>query len=206
MRDLGRDLGRRPGRAPGRARTARAAGTIALLAALAACTGGSDGTTDPSSSPEAEEDSSWSAATFSAVSGTLDEAGQATLSEEIAEVVDGWLQGAYLGDFPRADFAPAFESFTKGARTKALEDSALTTSSALSDRIESAEATSRELVLDVMAIGNKAIGVSADVALEFETTGTLASTQTVNATLDLTQRRGRWSVFGYTITKGPVAP
>lgn len=145
-------------------------------------------------------------ATIVALTGRLDDAGRKQLTEAVTKVVDHYLDAAYLGDFPRTDFGAAFSDFTEGARSRAKGDLDLLTSTALSARIDEADATSRQVRLDILSPKNAPAGVTATYTLAFTTRGELDSTQTVSGSLDLTPEAGTWKVFGYTATAGPAAP
>lgn len=199
-------------RAPRRRRAAAGAAALTGALLLAACTGG--GTTEeggaspsgPSSAPEEVVTQT----TVAALTGRLDQAAQDQLAAAVTDVVDGWLDQAYLGEFPRTDFGPAFAGFTPGAAALAQQQPDLMTSAAIAGQIEQAEATAREVALDVLAVKGQPVGVMARVNLAFETTGTLAGPQQVTGTLDLTPVDGQWRVFGFdiasTTASTPVAP
>jgi hypothetical protein len=189
--------------------SAAAAAVLACGAALAGCSDdGKDEATGPapraSASASAGTAPGPAAAVVATVTGRLPAERRSALAEQVAEVVDGWLDGAYLGDFPRADFAPAFAGFTAGAAARARRELPLMSNASMSDRIDSASATRRTISLDVLAVGRRPVGVTATVDLAFETTGTLAVPQQVTGTLDLTPVGGGWKVFGYRISRTPV--
>ncbi|SFB72870.1 hypothetical protein SAMN04487968_101181 [Nocardioides terrae] len=140
------------------------------------------------------------------VTGRLPAAGRDALAEAVGSVVDDWLDAAYLGDFPRSDYSAAFAAFTPGAAVKAQGDLALMTNAAISDRLDKADATSRSVSLDVLAVKQKPVGVTATVDLAFETEGALTGPQEVTGTLDLTPDGDGWKVFAFDITRTPAAP
>jgi uncharacterized protein YaiE (UPF0345 family) len=55
--------------------------------------------------------------------------------------------------------------------------------------------------LDVLAVGRRAVGVTARVELLFRTTGRETGTHRIAGTLDLTPQRGAWQVFGFEIRR-----
>lgn len=194
---------------PLRSLSATLAATLAAGALLTACTGG---TTDEDAAPSGTagpEGPLATETTIAALTGRLDQAGQDAVAEAVTEVVDDWIDAAYLGEFPRADFAPAFAGFTPGAAAKAQRLPGMT-SAPIADRIEAAEATAREVGLDVLAVRGQPAGVTAVVNLTFETTGTLTGPQQVTGRLDLTPAEGTWKIFGFDITSttgtAPAAP
>ncbi|MFT4265397.1 MAG: hypothetical protein QM572_18605 [Nocardioides sp.] len=157
------------------------------------------GSASPSAAPVTTQTS------IAAVTGRLDQAGRDELSAAIGEVIDDYLDAAYLGDFPRTDFSAAFADFTDGAREQAQDDLDLLTSTALSGSIDEADATQRTVALDILAPKNTPAGVTATWDLTFDTTGTVDSTQHVTGRFDLTPIDGAWKVFGYTVKAGPAA-
>ncbi|UDY24696.1 hypothetical protein [Nocardioides sp. Kera G14] len=185
------------------------AGGIALAGSLAisACSTPNPLKKDDGGESPSAQASTATQVTVAAVTGKLDQAGRDKLSAAVTTVVDTYLDAAYLGDFPRADFGGAFAAFTDGAKAKAQGDLDLLTSSALSDQIDHAEATARRVSLDVLSPKNVPSGVTARWSLTFETTGSLTSTQQVRGSLALTpDDSGSWKVFGYTVEHGPAVP
>jgi hypothetical protein len=184
--------------------TARALAAVLTCGfALAGCSGGSDDEpagTGASSSPSATAEVT-TTAEVTKVTGKLDAAGRDALAQAVTSVVDQWMDGAYLGDFPRTDYSAAFAGFTTGAAAKAQRNLALMTNSGISDRIETAEATRRSVSLDVLSVKQKPVGVTATVDLAFDTAGTLAGAQEVTGTLDLTPDGAGWKVFGFEISR-----
>lgn len=138
-------------------------------------------------------------ATVAALTGKLRPDVQEQLTAAVTKMVDDWFDAAFLGDFPRSDYDPAFAAFTEGAATKARADLALVSAVAIADRIDHAEATGRAVGLDVLAVKGRPVGVTANVDLTFETTGALAGPQRVTGSLDLTPVDGQWKVFGFDI-------
>jgi len=178
---------------------------------LTACSSGSHD--KPSGQGAARSDGDSGGATAPAaraqvatVTGRLPADGRDALAEAVGSVVDDWLDAAYLGDFPRSDYSAAFAGFTAGAATKAQDDLALMSNAAISDRIDEATETSRSVSLDVLAVKQRPVGVTATVDLAFETTGALAGPQEVTGTLDLTPDGDGWKVFAFDITRTPAAP
>jgi hypothetical protein len=114
--------------------------------------------------------------------------------------VDPWFDNAFLGDFPRTDYAAAFTGFSKGAAADAEgRDLALLTNQAIGDQIESATATKRRIKLEVFTRGGRAHGATAYFTLDFDTAGTLAESRRVRGQLYLVHEKGAWKVFGYDV-------
>lgn len=184
---------------------------LACTIGLAACSSGDDerptgaGRSSRSAGSTATEDAA-PRPQVRTVTGNLAAGGRDALAEAVGTVVDGWLDGAYLGDFPRSDYSAAFADFTPGAAARARRDLALMTNAGISGRIQRAAATGRSVALDVLAVGNRPVGVTATVDLAFETTGALAGPQEVTGTLDLAPGAKGWKVFGFDITRTPARP
>ncbi|GAB7004064.1 hypothetical protein JCM18899A_15360 [Nocardioides sp. AN3] len=177
--------------------------------ALAGCSSGSEQkpagrAPTRSASPSAAPDPTKAPARVATVTGRLGSARRDELAAAVTTVIDGWLDRAYLGDFPRSDYAAAFSGFTAGAAAKARRDLALMSNAAIADRIQRAEATTRSISLDVLSISQRPVGVTARVDLGFQTTGTVTGPQEVTGTLDLTPVGNTWKIFGYEITRTPA--
>ncbi len=129
----------------------------------------------------------------------MDAARQAKVIDRVTAVIDPWFDEAFLGEFPRSDFAPAFVSFTKGAAEDAQRDLDLLSSSGIADQIDSATATNRRVRLDVFAPDGHPRGVTANFVLDFETTGDLEEQLRVHGALYLAKSLGEWKVFGYDV-------
>jgi hypothetical protein len=196
-------------RGTGARRQTAAAALLASTVVLAGCSGGSDDTkreqgAGATATPSGSAAPAAARATVATVTGKLGRDRRLALADAVGTVVDGWLDGAYLGDFPRADYAAAFAGFTSGAAAKAQRQPALMTNAAISARIDRAEATRRSVTLDVLAIEQRAVGVTATVDLAFRTSGALAADQEVTGTLDLTPVHGGWKIFGFSISRTPA--
>jgi hypothetical protein len=131
----------------------------------------------------------------------MDAVHQTKMIDGISAVVDPWFDDAFLGDFPRSDFSPAFVAFTKGAATDAERDLDLLSSAGIADQIDSATATNRRVRLDVFAPDGHPRGVTASFVLDFDTTGDLEEHLRVHGALYLAKDKGEWKVFGYDVDK-----
>lgn len=141
------------------------------------------------------------------VDGKLSDPARAMLRSKVKKVVDTWIDAAYLGEFPRQDFAAAYAGFSAGAKQQALRNKGFLSNAAIAGRIESATASERRVDLDVVAARGHAIGVTARVRLVFETTGELERTDKVEGRLYLSRDRSdplTWRVFGYDMTRSEV--
>lgn len=136
------------------------------------------------------------------VTGGLEPKRRARVKARVGEVVDRWLDRAYVGGkYPRRDFGSAFAGFTRGAAAEARRDRALMSNQQIGGRVESVRATNRRLRIDVLASRGKAVGVTARVILDFATKGKVQRSERVSGRLYLTWRDG-WKVFAYDVTRG----
>jgi hypothetical protein len=188
-------------------------GVLALLLAASLALGGCSGDDDPespagSTAPTAPSthgvEQVATTATIHEVTGRLDPKRRPMLKKKVAQVVDRWLDAAYVdGAYPRGSFADAFPGFTRGAAADARHDRALMSNAAIGKRIDGVRAHNRRLRIDVLAVKRRAVGVTARFVLDFETTGQVARSERVKGLLYMTwhQERG-WQVFGYDVTRG----
>lgn len=121
---------------------------------------------------------------------------------QVAAVVDGWWDAAYLGGtYPRKVFPSAFPGFTKGAAARARRNKRVMSNQGVGARIESVVPLKRDLTLDVVAVDRGARSVTARFVLRFRTTGQKAGVTVVRGRLFLTRRGGSWRVFGYDVSR-----
>lgn len=200
--------GARPGR-----RCASLMLTLALSSVLGAtaCTGDDPG--DPGDAASSGAPSSpathgveevATTATIGKVTGRLAPARREVLKEKVAAVVDGWLDAAYVtGDYPRSSFADAFPGFTRGAEADAREDLALMSNATIARKVDAVEARNRRLRIDVLAVRERAVGVTARFVLDFDTTGQRKGSERVKGLLYMTWHQDNgWQVFGYDVSRG----
>lgn len=191
-------------------RTTTAAATLLVLAMFAgACSQNSDDPAAPASasSPGASTtpDPVATVVTTGRVTGKLPPDVRKRLADQIGEVVDGWLDAAYVGgDYPRRDFADSWPGFTSGARDQAHQDRALMSNEDLGEKIDGVEAKQRRVRIDVLAVKQRPVGVTAHVVLVFATSGEAEREVRVQGRLYLTHGDRRWRVFGYDMTKEDV--
>ena len=192
-----------------RARTT--ASVVLALALLAGCSG--DDEPAPSSDPDGSATGAPEAApltttaTIGKVAGTaLPEKRRAALVQDLLPIVDGWVDGAYVGgSWPRTDVGDAFAGFSAGARQDAEGDLDVLSNADVGDRVTGVTATTRRLYLDVLAVKRRAAAVTARVWLKFDTAGEVARSETVKARLFLTRGQDGWEVFGYDVSAGDGA-
>ncbi|WP_309649976.1 hypothetical protein [Nocardioides sp.] len=190
------------------ARTAAAISLAVLLgASLSACSD-DDGEPD-ASSPETSTGAGVDApapvetvAKVGEVVGGLSGPRRARLKAHVTEVVDAWIDAAYLGDYPRTDFEDAFPGFSDGAAADARTDSALMSNEPVAADLDEVVALQRRLTIDALAPGGRAVGVTARVVLTMRLSGEVNRKERVSGSLFMTYRDGDWQVFGYDVTRG----
>jgi hypothetical protein len=187
----------------------RARGIAATLVVVALATTGCSGSDD---APEAAAAPSSTAApapvvrtavSFGTITGRLPARSRDRVKTQVRDVVDRWAHAAYLGGaYPRRDFTRAWPGFTAGARDEARRDRALMSNQDIARRIDGVRPRRSRVRLDVLAVHQRPVGITARVLLAFRTTGRLARRVTVRGDLYLTYTRRGWQVFGYDISKG----
>ena len=170
------------------------------------CSGGSEDEdssvpTSSSSSTPAEPTAVTTDFTWGELAGRLPGAQRRALALDVREVVDGWIDAAYLGDYPRTDFADSWPGFTARAQAQARRDADLMSNRDIGADTDEVEAEVRDVALDVVSVKGRPAGVTARVALRFVTTGDTSQTVRVHGRLYLTRGKQGWQVFGYDVTK-----
>ncbi|WP_133059075.1 MULTISPECIES: hypothetical protein [unclassified Nocardioides] len=184
------------------------AGLALVALGSGACTddGGSDGTGPDGGSPagaSATERTVETRVSFGVLTGRLPSDARQRLSSQVGAVVDGWIDAAYVGgDYPRRDFSDAWPGFTAGAQQEAHHDRALMSNEDVGDRIDGVELHKSTVKLDVLAVKQHPVGVTARVFVGFRTTGDVEREVRVRGRLFLTHTDRGWRVFGYDVTKG----
>lgn len=198
---------RRPSRRSARTATAISLAVL-LVASLSACSGDDDGEPEPGG-PDASAGADVEApapvetvATMGEVVGKLSGPRRARLTSHVTEVVDAWIDAAYLGDYPRTDFDDAFPGFSDGAAEDARTDGALMSNAPLGPDLDEVVALQRRLTIDALAPGGRAVGVTARVVLTMRLSGEVDRKERVGGSLFMTYRDGDWQVFGYDVTRG----
>jgi hypothetical protein len=187
---------------PVRARLA-AATLIVLTVALGACSGDDDDPAESTPTPSATTPPVKTVVTVGDVTGKLPRPARARLTKQVGAVVGGWMDAAYLsGDYPRRDFAGSWPGFTPGAQVEARHDRKLMSNADVGSRVDGVEAKRKAIRLDVLAVKQRPVGVTAHVALRFKTTGDVARGVRVSGRLYLTHTEHGWRVFGYDVSKG----
>ena len=195
--------------APRRA-SAIAATLLSLAVATTACSG------DDSSSPEGAATSEGGTtatdpdappplatkATLGRVTGKLPKAKRSKVRKQVARAVDSWIDAAYVaGDYPRDDFANAWQGFTSGAATDARGDKRLMSNQGIGTKISAVDAKTRKVTVDVLAVKGRPAGATARFVLKFATSGDVQRKIVVRGRLFLTPGKDGWRIFGYDVTK-----
>lgn len=157
--------------------------------------GGAGGGTGGSSEPPLA-----TTAKVSEVTGKLSKHRRHAVVEQVAAVVDGWWDAAYLA--PGGDKDP-FPGFTAGAAELAQRDRAIMTAAAYPDGAQDPVAVRRSVAVDILAVHGRAAGVTASVALGVHTSGDTERVVAVRGLLELSRVDGKWRIFGYRVTATP---
>lgn len=182
---------------------------VALGLTLGGCSGDEDESDDPgavASTPGAPEAPAVETVVeIGRVTGRLPREARERLADQVGVVVDGWTEAAYLGgDYPRRDFSDSWPGFTAGAQEEARRDRALMSNEDIGERIDGVTVRRSRVHIDVLAVRQRAVGVTARVLLGFRTSGELEQVVRVEGRLYLTHTERGWRVFGYDVTKGTV--
>jgi hypothetical protein len=185
-------------------RVAAAAATAAQLAgALTACTH-ADTKKDAGVAPNPPEATA-STATLNVkvarVAGTLRKPARTKLADSVKATLQEYVDDAFLGDYPRSDFADAFSSFTAGAAKQARKDTDLV-SAAPYKASQAVDAQKLAAELTVFSPGGTPAGVTAKVRFGFDVDGTPV---TYAGRLLLTKEKGAWRIFGYDLRRNDQA-
>lgn len=197
-----------PGR-PTRAAVLAVPTVLGLVISLGGCSG------DDDDEPSAERSRDGASTTSTPgidtqvevgeVVGALPKGPASDVARDVAEVVDGWLDAAYVaGDFPRTDFGDAFPGFTEGAARLAARQRTLMSNAGVGDRVDGVTATRRVVKVDLLAPQGDPAGATAHVNLVIELTGEVDRTDQVRGRLLLTPVKSGWRVFGFDIERGEV--
>lgn len=194
-------------RLPGRAARTVASTALALtlVASVAACSGDEEPREDPGSDAETGQEAPPSLETtarLGRVVGRLGTAERSRLQASVTQVVDAWVDSAYLGDFPRTDFSDAFPGFTRRAAADAAADAALMSNKQVASRVEEVVAERRRVVIDALAVTRRPVSATARFVLALRLEGELQRTDRVRGRLFLTRSGDAWRVFGYDVRRG----
>jgi hypothetical protein len=195
---------------PSRARSALVGG-VALLLLLGAvgCDSGDDIGHHDKGSTSGDAEAAPEVATVTTLQGVgkqLNAVRRERVKTRVTAAIDPWLDGAFLGDFPRSNWSSAFAGFTEGAAADAEHrDLDLLTNAAIADQIESATATRRRVRLNVFSFKGHPRGATAHVVLDYTTKGDLEEAMQVRGDLYLAKVKGEWKIFGYDVDQAAPA-
>ncbi|WP_408898976.1 hypothetical protein ACJ5H2_07660 [Nocardioides sp. R1-1] len=180
-----------------------AAATLAVVAGLAlgGCSGDGEGPGGGSGGGSGEQ-AVETTAELGKVRGGLDDAQAQQVLAEVTEVVDGWIDGGYAGDYPRSGFDEAFAAFTEDARELALGQPAVMSNAEVAGQVERSEVTQRSVTVDVLGVQGRPAGATAHVAVTVELAGGVERTDQVSGRLLLTPGKDGWRVFGFDVSRG----
>ena len=195
---------------PSRARSVLVMGvSLLLLAGAVGCDSGDNVGDQDSASPSSHATDApavTTVTTLQKVGMQLDAVHRARLKAGVTAVIDPWFDGAFLGDFPRANWGRAFFGFTKGAAADAQQrDLDLLTNAGIADQIDSATATWRRVRLNVFSFQGHPRGITAHFVLDFSTKGDLQEAMKVRGDLYLAKDKGEWKIFGYDVDQAEPA-
>jgi hypothetical protein len=175
----------------------RATGTAVLLVsvALGGCT------PEPSGPPESQPSAESAALRVRTVHGVTNLTPDARAKAEgaVGDVLSGYVVRAFLGDYPREDFARAFESFTGDLVREASADVDQLTANRFREA-EAVRATRLGADLSFLVQDSDIIGATASVRFAFEATVDGEERPlSLRGRLMLVEDDGVWSVFGYDV-------
>ena len=181
-----------------RAAAARHAGrrtaAAVLLVALVGCT--ADPPKEPEPTPGQEV-----ALRVTTVWGTdgVDANTQANLEEQVGDVLSSYVEGGFLGDYPRQDFVQAFDDFAPGLTRDAAGDIEVLTASSFKDASD-VQATKLVARVSFAVTGRTVVGATAHVDFQFEaTTADGAAPLSLTGRLVLMYVHDTWTVFTYDV-------
>lgn len=179
---------------------------VPLALVLSGCSGDDEPAEEAAPSQEATaEDALATTVRVGEVTGRMGKDRARRTADAVADVVDGWLDRAYVaGDYPRDDFADAFRGFTGDAARLAERQGGLMSNAALGERVEGVTATRRVVEVDLLAPRGRPAGATAHVNLVLELVGEVERTEQVRGRLLLTPRGDGWRVFGFDVERGEV--
>ena len=157
-------------------------------------------TADPPEDPEPTPGSEV-ALRVTTVSGAegVDADTQADLEEAVGDALSSYVEGGFLGEFPRQDFVRAFDDFTPGLAQKAAGDIDVLTASSFEDASDM-RATKLVARLSFAVTGRTVVGATAHVNFQFEaTTAGGAVPLALHGRLVLNYENDTWTVFTYDV-------
>ena len=179
----------------GGARRATGAAVLLVSVALGGCTA------EPPDRPVSQSTSESVALRVRTVHGDTNLTPDARAEAEgaVGDVLSGYVVRAFLGDYPREDFARAFESFTGNLVREASRDLDQLTANRFREA-EAVRATRLGADLSFVVQDSDIIGATASVRFAFEATVDGEERPlSLRGRLMLVEDDGAWSVFGYDV-------
>ncbi len=179
----------------GGARRATGAAVLLVSVALGGCTA------EPPDRPVTQSTSESVALRVRTVHGDTNLTPDARAEAEgaVGDVLSGYVVRAFLGDYPREDFARAFESFTGNLVREASRDLDQLTANRFREA-EAVRATRLGADLSFVVQDSDIIGATASVRFAFEATvNGEERPMSLRGRLMLVEDDGAWSVFGYDV-------
>ncbi|MGH3307369.1 MAG: hypothetical protein ACRDOX_06725 [Nocardioides sp.] len=179
----------------GGARRATGAAVLLVSVALGGCTA------EPPDRPVSQPTSESVALRVRTVHGDTNLTPDARAEAEgaVGDVLSGYVVRAFLGDYPREDFARAFESFTGNLVREASGDLDQLTANRFREA-EAVRATRLGADLSFLVQDSDIIGATASVRFAFEATVDGEERPlSLRGRLMLVEDDGAWSVFGYDV-------
>jgi hypothetical protein len=179
----------------GGARRATGAAVLLVSMALGGCTA------EPPDRPISEPTSKAVALRVRTVHGVTNLTPDARAEAEgaVGDVLSSYVVRAFLGDYPREDFARAFESFTGNLVRDASEDLDQLTANRFREA-QAVRATRLGADLSFLVQDSDIIGATASVRFAFEATvDGKERPLSLRGRLMLVEDDGAWSVFGYDV-------
>lgn len=176
--------------------TGHAVAALLMVVALGACTG--DGGSPPPNQPGDHVALELSMGPGAA--GLSTEA-RDRLQNDVGAMLSTYVVDAYLGDYPRDDFADALDSFTKSFTDRAATNLELLTGAGFGEGVESVSATRLSASISSFVPQQQVVGATAvvDFAFDVEANGT-TSEITRRGRLMLMPEDGKWKIFGFDMT------
>ena len=168
-----------------------------MVVALGACTGDDE-------SPPQEQHGDHVALELSMGPGATGLSAEARdqLQNDVGAMLSTYVVDAFLGDYPRDDFADALDSFTKSFADRAATNLELLTGAGFGEGVERVSATKLSASISSFTPQQQVIGATAvvDFAFDVEANGS-TSEVTRQGRLMLMPEDGKWKIFGYDLTE-----
>lgn len=138
--------------------------------------------------------------------GTLTRAGREAAVQEVAEVVDTWIDRAWVdGPWPR-EVDGVWGTFTPGAARLAKADASLTSAAGFGPEATAVRATKRRVKVDLLGRRLDPVGATARISVHLEVSPVEAPDQLRDVRLRgrvmLTPTEDGWKIFGYELVNG----